>query len=59
MSEIMDDYDAGVRVGYAKAITLIRHLQKGCAYPSIEWAKLEKAMELIAENIETNNENNR
>jgi len=55
----MDDYDAGVRVGYAKAITLIRHLQKGCAYPSIEWAKLEKAMELIAENIETNNENNR
>ena len=48
-------YDAGVLAGYAKSITLIRHLQRATIPKRLEWGILEKAMELIAENIGANN----
>ncbi len=62
MSEIMDDYDAGYEKGlldgYTKSIVLIRNLQRSDRR-SLEIAvvrqMLEQAMELIAEKIETNN----
>tara|TARA_A100001037_G_scaffold207125_1_gene185495 strand:+ start:1698 stop:1892 length:195 start_codon:yes stop_codon:yes gene_type:complete len=62
MSEIMDDYDAGYEKGlldgYTKSIVLIRSLQRSDRR-SLEIAvvrqMLEQAMELIAEKIETNN----
>jgi hypothetical protein len=63
MSEIMDDYDAGYKQGllsgYTKSIVLIRHLQRTYNNMNCEQEILKEAMELIAENIETNNENNR
>ena len=62
MSEIMDDYDAGYEKGllngYTKSIVLIRHLQMSDARSrSFKEVReiLEQAMELIAENIESNN----
>ncbi len=62
MSEIMDDYDAGYEKGlldgYTKSIVLIRNLQRSDRR-SLEIAvvrqMLEQAMELIAEKIDTNN----
>ena len=62
MSEIMDDHDAGYEKGlldgYTKSIVLIRNLQRSDRR-SLEIAvvrqMLEQAMELIAEKIETNN----
>jgi hypothetical protein len=79
MSEIMDDYDAGLKkgqydlnrivalkedlayekgliAGFTKSIVLVKHLQRGCNYPAIEWNKLEQAMELISKEIKPNNE---
>mgnify|MGYP004167519069 FL=1 len=58
----MDDYDAGYEKGlldgYTKSIVLIRSLQRSDRR-SLEIAvvrqMLEQAMELIAEKIETNN----
>jgi hypothetical protein len=50
-----EGYEQGLLAGYTKSIVLIRHLQKVCEYPSLAWGRLEKAMELISENIETNN----
>ncbi len=58
----MDDYDAGYEKGlldgYTKSIVLIRNLQRSDRR-SLEIAvvrqMLEQAMELIAEKIETNN----
>ena len=62
MSEIMDDHDAGYEKGlldgYTKSIVLIRNLQRSDRR-SLEIAvvrqMLEQAMELIAEKIDTNN----
>ena len=61
MNEIMDDYDAGVLAGYAKSITLIRHLQRTLppTHPPTRKTPtareiLTEAMELIAEKIEPN-----
>ena len=51
-------YDAGVLAGYAKSITLIRHLQSTLSPHTDTGSQrkiLEEAIELIAENIETNN----
>ena len=62
MSEIMDDYDAGYEKGlldgYTKSIVLIRHLQRTLSSQSFDWGEghiLEEAMELIANKIESNN----
>ena len=61
MSEIMDDYDAGYEKGlldgYTKSIVLIRSLQRSDersrSFKEVREI-LERAMELIAENIESN-----
>ena len=61
MSEIMDDYDAGLLDGYTKSIVLIRSLQRtlstneSISSTTTLFEILEQAMELISENIETNN----
>jgi hypothetical protein len=67
MSEIMDDYDAGyakgLLAGFTKSIVLIRHLQRTYNNMECEFAEyqipqevLKEAMELIAENIEEESE---
>ena len=52
-------YEQGVLSGFTKSIVLIRHLQRTYNNMNCEQEILKEAMELIAENIETNNENNR
>ena len=60
--EIMDDYDAGYEKGlldgYTKSIVLIRSLQRSDersrSFKEVREI-LEEVMELIAEKIETNN----
>lgn len=57
----MDDYDAGLLDGYTKSIVLIRSLQRtlstneSISSTTTLFEILEQAMELISENIETNN----
>ena len=61
MSEIMDDYDAGLLDGYTKSIVLIRSLQRtlstneSISSTTTLFEILEQAMDLISKNIETNN----
>ena len=71
MSEIMDDYDAGYAKGllngYTKSIVLCRSLQRSIVPEKnvdirdciidrrLQWEILEQAMELIAQKIEPNN----
>tara|TARA_B100000073_G_C23510839_1_gene483757 strand:- start:93 stop:293 length:201 start_codon:yes stop_codon:yes gene_type:complete len=64
MSEIMDDYDAGLLDGYTKSIALIRHLQRslfphteGFGEVALENERkiLEEAIQLIANKIDPNN----
>ena len=57
-----EGYEQGLLAGYTKSIVLIRHLQRGLSPNANISPKrhqrdiLEEAMELIAKNIETNNE---
>ena len=46
-----EGYQQGLNAGYAKSITIVRHLQKVCEYPSLAWGRLEKAMELISKKM--------
>jgi|TARA_B110000196_G_C20754934_1_gene479413 hypothetical protein len=59
-------YEQGLLAGYTKSLTLIRHLQRAIIPKNaelhnliinrrLEWEKLEEAIELITENIATNN----
>lgn len=58
---IQEGYDAGLLAGYTKSIVLIRHLQRTLALDKDAnrgihaRSILEEAMELIAENIDPNN----
>ena len=57
-----EGYEQGLLSGYTKSICLIRHLQRTLPLRSKDdpycssWQSLEEAMELIAENIEPNND---
>ena len=50
-----EGYEQGLLAGHAKSIVLIRHLQRTYNNMDCEQEILKEAMEVIAENIETNN----